>query len=188
MDDFRREVMECQRCDLCKTRKNVVFGMGDPHADVLLIGEGPGAQEDEQGLPFVGRSGKLLDQFLDCFDLARGKNVYIANIVKCRPPENRDPTPYEQEQCIGWLYRQIELIDPKVIVCLGRIAAQVMIRDNFRVSAEHGVFYEKDGRLIMGTFHPAAILRNPNHKPLAFDDFAKLRDKLEELSRKETER
>lgn len=147
----------------------------------MLIGEGPGEQEDLQGEPFVGRSGKLLDKFLESIDLSREKNVYIANMVKCRPPHNRDPKPEEQELCITWLREQFKCIRPKLIICVGRIAAQKLISPDFRVTKQHGEFIEKGGVLMMGTFHPAAILRNPNNKELAYQDWLKVRDKIEAL-------
>lgn len=171
----------CENCALCHTRHNVVFGVGNPNAEVLFIGEGPGENEDLKGEPFVGRGGQLLDKMLCAVGLSRQHNIYIANIVKCRPPKNRDPEPEEQEACHKWLHRQIELINPKIIVCLGRIAACQMIDPDFKVTRQHGQFFEKDGRLYMGTLHPAAILRNPNQKPAAFADFLALRDKITEI-------
>ena len=171
----------CQNCALGATRTNLVFGVGNPAAEVLFIGEGPGEQEDLKGEPFVGRSGQLLDKFLAAIDLDRGKNIYIANMVKCRPPGNRDPKPEEQDLCMGWLKQQVELMQPKIIVALGRIAAQRIIGKTFKVTKEHGVFFEHNGILRMGTFHPAALLRNPNNKPEALQDFLALRDKINEI-------
>ena len=181
IDVLQQQCLACRRCGLCETRTNVVFGMGVPDAEVMFVGEGPGASEDEQGLPFVGRSGQLLDHYLEAIDLSRETNVYIANIVKCRPPQNRDPLPEEQEACSAWLDRQIALMRPKIIVCVGRISAQRYISKDFRVTKEHGLFYDRDGILYMGTFHPAALLRNPNQKPAAFEDFIALRDKINEI-------
>ena len=171
--------LSCQKCGLCQTRTHVVFGMGSPNAEVMFIGEAPGRTEDEQGLPFVGRSGQLLDKYLFAIDLDRTKNCYIANIVKCRPPQNRDPQPAESEACMPWLREQFRLLKPKIVVCLGRIAAQRMIRKDFSVTKEHGQLYEKGGILFMGTFHPAALLRSPQNKPAAFADFTALRDNIE---------
>ncbi len=171
----------CERCRLASGRTNLVFGVGDPHAKLLFVGEGPGYQEDVQGEPFVGPSGQLLDKYLAAIGLDREHGVYIANIVKCRPPQNRDPQPDEQDVCIEWLREQVRVLRPKVIVCLGRIAAQRLIDPEFRVTREHGQFVEKKGIHMMGTFHPAALLRNPKQKPDAFDDFLALRDKLVEL-------
>lgn len=171
----------CRKCGLCETRNHVVVGMGNHNAEVMFIGEGPGEQEDLQGKPFVGRSGQLLDKMLDAVDLDRNTNIYIGNIVKCRPPKNRDPLPEEQAMCIDWLRNQVMLIRPKIIVCLGRIAAMKLIRPDFHIMKEHGQFYEKNGILMMATLHPAALLRNPNNKPSAFEDFLKLRKKMDEL-------
>ena len=180
-ETLKAECGNCTRCGLSQTRTNVVFGMGNPRAEVMFIGEGPGQKEDEEGLPFVGRSGKLLDQFLEAVDLDRNKNIFIANIVKCRPPQNRDPLPEEWDACLPWLREQFKIIRPKIIVCLGRIAAQRMIRPDFSVTKEHGQFIEKNGVLFMGTLHPAALLRNPRQKPMAFEDFVALRSKIEEI-------
>ena len=171
----------CEKCELCQTRTHVVFGMGNPQSDILFIGEGPGENEDLEGLPFVGRSGQLLDKMLAAIDLDRNKNIYIANIVKCRPPQNRDPLPAEQEACIEWLRNQVSLIRPKIIVFLGRISAMKLMKPDFKVTKEHGQFFEKNGVLMMGTFHPAALLRSPGNKPDAFEDFRKLRDKISEI-------
>ena len=180
-EELRENCLNCQKCELCQTRHNVVVGVGNPEAKVMFIGEGPGENEDLQGEPFVGRGGKLLDKMLNAVDLDRNKNIYIANIVKCRPPKNRDPKPEEQEQCIGWLRNQVKLIKPKIIVCLGRISAQKLIKEDLRITKEHGLFFEKGSFLMMPMFHPAAILRNPNQKPEAFADFLKLQEKIKEI-------
>ena len=180
MQKLYDECKDCEKCELCKTRTNLVFGVGDDTSKVMFIGEGPGENEDKQGEPFVGRAGQLLDKMLVAVGLDRSK-IYIANIVKCRPPKNRDPLPEEKDACIGWLYRQIQLIDPKMIICLGRIAAAVIIDPDIKISKEHGRWTEKDGRLMMAMLHPAAILRNPILKPEAFNDFCTLRDKLNEM-------
>ena len=176
---LRAECMNCTACELCKTRTNLVFGVGDPTSELLFIGEGPGEQEDLQGEPFVGRSGKLLDDMLAMIGLERPK-IYIANIVKCRPPKNRDPLPEEQDACIPWLDRQIALIRPKLIVCLGRVAAKRIIDKNFAITKQHGIWYDKGDRLLMATFHPAALLRDPGKRPEAFDDFESLRYQIGE--------
>ena len=178
-EQLKQTCLVCEKCDRCCTRTHVVFGTGNPNAEVLFIGEAPGRNEDEQGLPFVGRSGQLLDKYLFAIDLDRTKNCYIANIVKCRPPQNRDPQPAESEACMPWLREQFRLLKPKIVVCLGRIAAQRMIRKDFSVTKEHGQLYEKGGILFMGTFHPAALLRSPQNKPAAFADFTALRDNIE---------
>ena len=178
---LKNQCLDCRACGLCETRHNVVFGVGNPQAEILFIGEGPGENEDLQGEPFVGRAGKLLDLMLEAVGLSRRHNIYIANMVKCRPPQNRDPLPEEQQACAHWLSEQIRLINPKIVVCLGRIAAFHFISPDFKVTRQHGEFIEKDGILYMGMFHPAAILRNPNQKPIAFEDFVKLRDKALEI-------
>ena len=180
-EELRENCLNCRRCGLCETRTNVVVGVGNPRSKVMFIGEGPGENEDLQGEPFVGRGGQLLDKMLAAVDLDRKTNVYIANIVKCRPPKNRDPLPEEQEACIGWLRNQVALIRPKIIVCLGRIAAMRIIKPDMKITREHGQFFEKNGTLMMATLHPAALLRNPNQKPVAFEDFLKLREKIDEL-------
>lgn len=180
-EELKQECLACRRCGLCETRTNVVFGQGVPHAEVLFVGEGPGASEDAQGLPFVGRSGKLLDSYLEAIDLSREKNIFIANIVKCRPPENRDPLPEESEACKPWLRQQFQLLRPKIVVCLGRIAAQHLIDPKLSVTKDHGRFFDKNGTLFMATLHPAALLRNPRNKPLAFEDFVALREKIHEV-------
>ena len=180
-EELRENCLNCRRCGLCETRPNVVVGVGNPRSKVMFIGEGPGENEDLQGEPFVGRGGQLLDKMLATVDLDRKTNVYIANIVKCRPPKNRDPLPEEQEACIGWLRNQVALIRPKIIVCLGRIAAMRIIKPDMKITREHGQFFEKNGTLMMATLHPAALLRNPNQKPAAFEDFLKLREKIDEL-------
>lgn len=179
--ELKDACMGCQNCPLGATRTNLVFGTGNENAEVLFVGEGPGENEDLQGEPFVGRGGKLLDKYLEAIDLSRDKNIYIANMVKCRPPHNRDPKPEEQEECIKWLREQFRLLRPKIIVCLGRISAQKLISPDFKVTKQHGEFFEKGGVLMMGTFHPAALLRNPNQKPAALEDFIKLRSKIEEI-------
>ena len=181
LDELEIKCKNCTKCDLCEGRTNLVFGVGKKDADIMLIGEGPGENEDLQGQPFVGRSGQLLDKFLASVDLSRDKNVYIANMVKCRPPKNRDPKPEEQDMCINWLREQFKIIKPKIIVCVGRISAQKLIDKNFKVTQQHGEFIDKNGTLFMGTYHPAAILRNPNNKEVAFGDWLALRDKINEL-------
>lgn len=180
-EELRQDCMTCTRCGLCETRTNLVFGVGVPDAEIVFIGEGPGEQEDLRGEPFVGRGGQLLDKYLDAIGLSRKSNIYIGNMVKCRPPQNRDPKPEEQDACIVWLREQIRLIRPKIIVCLGRISAQRIIDPDFRVTKQHGEFIEKNGVWMMGTFHPAALLRNPRQKPDALEDFLCLRDKIGEV-------
>lgn len=180
-DELKTACMGCTACPLAKTRTNVVFGVGNPQAKVLFIGEGPGENEDLQGEPFVGRGGQLLDKYLDAIGLSRKSNIYIANMVKCRPPQNRDPLPEEMEACIDYLRSQTLLIRPKIVVCLGRISAIRIMKPDFKVTKEHGQWIEKNGIFFMGTFHPAALLRNPGSKPAAFEDFMALRDKILQL-------
>lgn len=157
-ESLKRDCAGCRGCSLAETRHKLVFGVGNEQAEVMLIGEGPGEQEDLQGIPFVGPAGKLLDDMLEMIDLNRQK-VYIANIVKCRPPNNRDPQTDEQDACIGYLENQIRLVSPDIIVCLGRIAAGRMIHENFKITKEHGLWFEYNGIKITSLFHPAALLR-----------------------------
>ena len=171
----------CTGCPLYETRNHVVFGVGNPDAELLFIGEAPGENEDLQGEPFVGRAGQLLDLYLNGIGLDRKENIYIANILKCRPPKNRDPKPEETKACLPWLRELVKIMRPKIIVCVGRISAQVIISPECRVTKEHGVFFERNGTLLMGTFHPAALLRDPRRKGDAFEDFLKLQDKIKEL-------
>ena len=167
----------CNRCPLCETRHNVVFGVGPRNADVLFVGEGPGEQEDLQGEPFVGPAGKLLDDMLSIIDLSR-ENCYIANIVKCRPPRNRDPLETEQDACIAFLRNQTALLQPKIIVCLGRIAAMRLIRPDFRITREHGTWTEKSGVWMTALYHPSALLRDVSKRPETFRDLLALRAKI----------
>ncbi len=171
----------CTRCGLCETRHHVVFGVGNRSTDILFVGEGPGEQEDLQGIPFVGPAGQLLDDMLSIIDLNR-KKCYIANIVKCRPPRNRDPLETEQEACIGYLQEQIQLIQPKIIVCLGRIAAKALIREDYRITREHGTWTQKDGVWMTAMYHPSALLRDVTKRPETFDDLISIRTKLRELT------
>ena len=172
---------QCRGCGLCAHRHNVVFGVGNREADVLFIGEGPGEQEDLKGEPFVGAAGKLLDDMLSIIDLDRSKNCYIANIVKCRPPHNRDPEAAEQDACIGYLQQQIALIQPKIIVCLGRIAALRIIREDYRITREHGQWTEKDGIWMTAIYHPSALLRDAAKRPETFEDLLSIREKIRAL-------
>lgn len=183
MENLKRDCLSCERCGLCRGRHNVVFGTGNPEADVMFVGEGPGEQEDLRGEPFVGKAGILLDKMLTAVDLDRKKNIYIANIVKCRPPQNRDPLPEEQDMCIGWLRRQFAIMRPQIIVCLGRIAACKMISPDIRIKREHGKLFRKGGVIMMPVLHPAALLRNPSDKPAAFEDFLRLQQLIEESSK-----
>ncbi|MCI9644922.1 MAG: uracil-DNA glycosylase [Oscillibacter sp.] len=179
-ESLRSECLACKGCSLADTRHSVVFGDGAEDAEILLIGEGPGQHEDEQGKPFVGRAGKLLDEMLEMVNLDRSK-VYIANIVKCRPPQNRDPLGVEQDACIGWLRRQTALLRPKIIVCLGRIAAKVIIKDDFRITQEHGQWFERNGVWMTALYHPAALLRDVRKRPDTFEDLKAIQAKAREL-------
>lgn len=179
-ENLQNECLQCRACALADTRKNVVFGMGNTEAEVLFIGEGPGANEDEQGMPFVGAAGKLLDDMLEMIGLAR-ESVYITNIVKCRPPRNRDPLNTEKDACIGYLRRQVALMRPKIIVCLGRIAAMELIKPDFKITQEHGQFMEKSGVLMTALYHPAALLRDGTKKPETFVDLKALQAKIREV-------
>lgn len=179
-EELQNECNRCRACALSATRKNVVFGAGNTEAEVLFIGEGPGANEDEQGLPFVGAAGKLLDDMLAMIGLKR-EAVYITNIVKCRPPQNRDPLNTEKEACSGYLRRQMELMQPKILVCLGRISAMELIKPDFKISREHGQFFDRSGTLMMALYHPAALLRDPRKKPETFEDLKRLQEKIAEV-------
>ena len=179
-DILKTECASCRACPLCEGRHNLVFGVGNEHADLMFVGEGPGEQEDLQGVPFVGPAGKLLDSMLEMIDLDRSR-IYIANMVKCRPPHNRDPQASEMAACRAWLDRQIALVDPKLIVCLGRISAMALIREDFRITREHGLWFDKDGRRILATFHPSALLRDTSRRPEAFMDLREIRKEYRAL-------
>lgn len=179
-EELRKDCLACRNCSLCETRHNVVFGDGAQDAEILLIGEGPGQHEDEQGIPFVGRAGQLLDDMLEMVGLDRTK-VYIANIVKCRPPKNRDPLGVEQDACIDWLRRQTALLRPRIIVCLGRIAAKAIIKDDFRITQEHGQWFTRGGVQMTAIYHPAALLRDVNKRPETFEDLKSIQAKVREL-------
>ncbi len=171
----------CTRCGLCETRHNVVFGVGVKNADVMFVGEGPGEQEDLRGEPFVGPAGLLLDDMLSIIDLYRGENCYIANIVKCRPPRNRDPLETEQDACIGYLRNQVALIQPKIIVCLGRIAAKKLIDPDYRITRQHGQWVQKNGVWMTAIYHPSALLRDVSKRPETFEDLLSIREKIREV-------
>ena len=178
---LQESCQRCTRCDLCHTRTNVVFGVGPRSTDVMFVGEGPGEQEDLKGEPFVGPAGKLLDDMLSIIDLSRQENCYIANIVKCRPPQNRDPLETEQDACIGYLQEQIALVRPKILVCLGRIAAQRLIDPEYRITRQHGTWIQKDGIWMTAIYHPSALLRDVSKRPETFSDLLSIRSKLQEL-------
>ena len=182
-EKLEQACMNCTRCGLCETRNNVVFGVGPRDADVMFVGEGPGQQEDLQGEPFVGAAGKLLDDMLSIIDLSR-ENCYIANIVKCRPPGNRDPLETEQDACIDYLRHQVAMIRPKIIVCLGRVAAKRLIDPNYRITREHGSWVCKNGVWMSAIYHPSALLRDVSKRPETFDDLISLREKIRETGAK----
>lgn len=177
---LKSECMACHGCALAEPRTHVVFGDGAETAEIMLIGEGPGQHEDEQGVPFVGRAGQLLDDMLEMIGLDRTQ-VYIANIVKCRPPQNRDPLNVEQDACIGWLRRQTALVRPRIIVCLGRIAAKAIIKEDFKITSEHGQWFARGGVQMTAIYHPAALLRDVNKRPETFEDLKSIQAKVREL-------
>lgn len=177
---LRQTCESCQACALSRTRTNLVFGDGNPRAEIMFIGEGPGQQEDLTGIPFVGAAGQFLSQILEIIDLDR-RRYYIANIVKCRPPRNRDPRPEEQDSCIGYLEDQIRIVNPKIIVCLGRIAACRLIRSNFRITREHGEWIYRQDRWMTAIYHPSALLRDLSKRPETFDDLKRIQAKIREV-------
>ena len=178
LEQLRLQCESCQQCALGATRTNLVFGVGNPNADLMFVGEAPGEQEDLSGIPFVGRAGQLLDKFLYAVDIER-KDVYIANILKCRPPKNRDPLPEEEDACMDYLREQVRLIRPKVIVCLGRISAMRLIKPDFKITKEHGTWFEKGDFLMTAVYHPAALLRDPRKKEDMLEDMKRIKEMLE---------
>lgn len=177
---LRGDCEGCTACELHKTRTNCVFGVGNTSADLLFVGEAPGENEDKTGTPFVGRAGKLLDSYLYAVDIPR-ESVYIANILKCRPPKNRDPLPAEEDACMEFLRRQVRLIRPKIIVCLGRIAAMRLIRPDYKITKEHGQWVQKGDLLMTAVYHPALLLRDPRRKEEMLEDMKAIKTKLDEL-------
>ena len=182
LERIRGDIGDCQRCRLCERRNTIVFGDGHARAELMFIGEGPGHDEDVQGLPFVGRAGKLLTQMIEAMGLAR-KDVYIANVVKCRPPENRTPEKDEVATCSAFLFRQIDVIRPKVIVCLGGVAAQALLNTNRSVSHFRGEWLEFRGSRLLATYHPAYLLRNLADKAKSWADLCLARDVFERSAR-----
>ena len=178
LDCFQSLISNCQECQLSKTRKNFVFGFGDPNADLMLVGEAPGFDEDNQGIPFVGRAGKLLDKILLAIELNRFKNVYISNIIKCRPPKNRDPLPSEIEKCIPYLNEQIKIIRPKLIVALGKVAGKSLTGKDLTLKEMRDTTYFYDGIPVKVTYHPAALLRNQSLKKFAWEDFKWIKSQM----------
>ena len=179
LSSFNNQINQCQKCSLGGTRNNFVFGVGDPNASLLLVGEAPGEQEDIKGEPFVGRAGKLLDKILLAINRSREKDVYICNVLKCRPPENRNPLPNEVKECEPYLIHQINLIKPKLIVALGRVAGMTLLNVDNSLKSMRGVMHDYNGTPLIVTYHPAALLRNSNWKPEAWKDFKWIRSIIE---------
>ena len=180
LKELYEQCAACHKCALGDTRTNCVFGVGNPNADLMFVGEAPGEQEDLSGTPFVGRAGQLLDKFLYAVDIPR-EDVYIANILKCRPPKNRDPLPAEEDACIEFLREQVRLIRPKIIVCLGRISAMRLIKPDFKITKEHGQWFEKGQFLMTAVYHPALLLRDPRRKEEMLVDMKAIKQKLDSL-------
>ena len=178
LEEYRISICLCKECNLGETRKNFVYGVGDPNADLMLVGEAPGKDEDLKGQPFVGRAGKLLDKILLAINKKRGEGVYIANVLKCRPPNNRDPLPSEVNKCEPYLLKQIKIVKPKLIVALGRIAGKTLLKIDKPLKEMRGKIHSYNGTPLIVTFHPAALLRNSNFKKPAWDDFQWIRDQL----------
>jgi len=177
---IREDIGDCRRCSLCGQRTNIVFGVGDPAARLMFVGEGPGADEDLKGEPFVGRAGQLLNKIIESMGMER-KDVYIANVVKCRPPENRTPLPDEIATCSPFLFQQILAIRPRVVVCLGTPATQTVLGTRETITRLRGTFHEIDGIRVMPTFHPAYLLRNPAAKREVWDDMKKVMAELKKV-------
>lgn len=180
LDEIRKECEGCRKCSLAETRTNVVFGVGNPHADIMFVGEAPGEKEDLSGIPFVGAAGKLFDKYLVAVGIPRDE-VYIANMLKCRPPKNRDPKPEEQDLCIEYLREQVRAVSPKLIVCLGRIAAMRLIKPDFRITAEHGIWFERGAFSICAVYHPSALLRDSRKKDDMLADMMDIKRRLDAL-------
>ncbi len=179
-EEFESECGNCKKCALGETRTNIVIGAGNKNAKIMFVGEAPGESEDLSGVPFVGRAGKLFDKFLYAVDIAR-EDVYICNMLKCRPPKNRDPLPEEMDLCINYLREQVRLVDPKMIVCLGRISAMRLIKPDFKITKEHGVWFEKGKYLMCAVYHPSLLLRDPRKKEDMLIDMKMIKQKLDEL-------
>jgi len=179
--ELSKAVSECSLCELHKERKNAVFGIGNPYAEIMIIGEGPGHDEDVQGIPFVGKSGQLLDKILSACGFTREEHVYIGNIVKCRPPDNRNPLPDERDACLPYLFQQISAIRPQIIILLGATAVKGLIDPDAKITKLRGKWMEWEGFHVMPTFHPSALLRNPALKKDAWEDFKMVVQKYREL-------
>ena len=181
-EELAESCNNCKKCELSQHRTNVVVGVGNREAEVLFVGEGPGESEDLKGEPFVGRAGKLLDDMLKIIGLDRKTNIYIANIVKCRPPKNRDPSDAERKACFPWLQAQYELISPKIVICLGRIAAMELIDAGFKITRDHGKWYDRGGIKHMAIYHPSALLRDPHRRPETFVDLKEIQRAIEQVT------
>ena len=177
-EELEEKCRACAACPLAQTRRNVVIGTGDRSSPLVFVGEAPGEKEDETGIPFVGAAGKLFDKFLEAVDIERD-SVYICNILKCRPPKNRDPLPEEEDACMDFLRGQIRLIRPKMIVCLGRIAAMRLIRPDYRITKEHGTWVERAGIEMTAVYHPSLLLRDPRRRPEMLEDMKEIRRRLD---------
>ena len=181
-DDLERRCDTCTGCELHKTKTHTVFGTGNREASLMFVGEAPGETEDETGVPFVGRAGKLFDKYLEAVDIPR-ESVYIANILKCRPPKNRDPLPEEEDACLGFLRDQVRLIRPRLIVCLGRIAAMRLLKPDFKITKEHGIWVKKGAFEICAVYHPSLLLRDPRRREEMLTDMKAVKAKWDEAER-----
>jgi uracil-DNA glycosylase len=177
LESIRAEIGDCQRCKLASTRTNIVFGSGNPNAELVFVGEAPGFDEDQQGLPFVGRAGQLLTKIIESINLKRD-DVYICNVLKCRPPENRNPEPDEVSVCNPFLKKQLAVIRPKIVCCLGTFAAQTVLQTASSISKLRGKFFDMDGVRVIATFHPAYLLRSPEKKREVWEDMKQIRAEL----------
>ena len=184
MEELEDAIRNCSRCKLCKNRTNIVFGIGNENANIMFIGEGPGVDEDKQGIPFVGKAGQLMNKAFDALGINR-EDVYIANIVKCRPPNNRDPEPDEIQGCMNYLRNQVIIVKPKIIVILGRIALQNILGKEYKITASRGIWVEKKGILYMPTWHPAALLRDETKKIDFINDLKEVIKKEREFDKKD---
>lgn len=180
LEEIKKECEECRLCPLCQTRTNTVFGVGNPNSKLMFVGEAPGEQEDISGIPFVGAAGKLFDKYLAAVGISR-EDIYIANILKCRPPKNRDPKPEEEDLCIEYLRGQVRAIKPKMIVCLGRIAAMRLIKPDFKITSEHGAWFKKGNFEICAVYHPSALLRDPRKKDDMLRDMMNIAERYKSL-------
>jgi len=182
MEQLKARILNCTACELSKTRNHAIWGEGNPNAEILIIGEAPGADEDRIGRPFVGKSGQLLDKILVACGFNRQEHVFLSNILRCRPPANRVPKEEEVNECITYLYEQIELVNPKIIIPLGATALKRLLKDDsLKITKIHGNWINWENRLVMPVFHPAALLRNPGLKRETWDDFKKVVNKYREL-------